>query len=92
MTRVTHVFAGVPVRDLAAALPWYERLLGRPPDSFPHEREALWHLSGGGSLYVVVDPDRAGRALVTLALDAGERRVEVDPDGNRVQLFRDPSA
>jgi hypothetical protein len=36
---------------------------------FPHDREAVWHLTQTSSIYVTEDPGRAGRALVTLALD-----------------------
>jgi catechol 2,3-dioxygenase-like lactoylglutathione lyase family enzyme len=106
---VTHLFAGIPVSDYDAAVAWYERLLGRPPDVLPKEREAMWHVSDAGSIYVVFDAARAGNALVTLAVDDLEERfarlaaiepgpgamptaVLVDPDGNRLQLFADPSA
>lgn len=33
------LFAGIPVSDFAAALAWYERLLGGPPSFFPHGAE-----------------------------------------------------
>ena len=36
------LFAGIPVADYAAALRWYERLLGAPPTFFPHDTEAVW--------------------------------------------------
>jgi hypothetical protein len=42
---VTHVFAGIPVADFDAALPWYERFAARPPDLVPHSREAAWQLT-----------------------------------------------
>jgi catechol 2,3-dioxygenase-like lactoylglutathione lyase family enzyme len=102
--RTTHLFAGVPVSDFDAAVAWYERLLGRPPDVFPHEREAMWHLVSEGSVYVVLDAQRAGSALVTLAVDdLGDHPTEPgpggmatavldDPDGTRIKLFEDPSA
>jgi glyoxylase I family protein len=98
------MFAGIPVSDLDVAFAWYGDLVGRPPDRFPHEREAVWQLGGGSSIYVVLDVQRAGSALVTLAVDdlaafetepgPGGMPVAVvhDPDGNRIQLFEDPSA
>ncbi len=64
--RVSHVFAGVPVADYEAALAWYERLMGRPPDGVPNDREAVWQLAESGLIYVVADAQRAGGALVTL--------------------------
>ena len=75
---VTHTFAGLPVADYASAYDWYVRLLGRGADMFPHERECVWQLTGTSSIYVVQDPERAGSALVTLALDdlgAHEKRL-----------------
>jgi catechol 2,3-dioxygenase-like lactoylglutathione lyase family enzyme len=99
----THVFAGIPVTDYEAALEWYEQLLGRAPDRFPHESEAVWQLGATSSIDVVADAERAGNALVTVAVDdLGERPSEIgpagtptavlhDPDGNRIQLFVDPS-
>jgi catechol 2,3-dioxygenase-like lactoylglutathione lyase family enzyme len=66
---ITHTFAGLPVTDYSVAYDWYVRLLGREPDMFPHERECVWQLTPTSSIYVVQDPERAGSALVTLALD-----------------------
>jgi catechol 2,3-dioxygenase-like lactoylglutathione lyase family enzyme len=102
--RITHLFAGIPVSDYDAAVAWYQRLLGRPPDVLPHEREAMWHVGDAGSIYVVLDAQRAGSALVTVAVDdLGEHPTEPgpgglrtavldDPDGNRIKLFEDPGA
>lgn len=64
----THVFAGVAVTDLTVAGPWYERLFGRRPDRYPHEREAVWNLTAQGSVYVTVDSERAGAGLLTFAV------------------------
>jgi hypothetical protein len=36
---------------------------------FPHEKECVWRLTPTSSIYVAQDSDRAGSALVTLALD-----------------------
>jgi predicted enzyme related to lactoylglutathione lyase len=66
---ITHVFAGIPVADHGAALGWYERLLGRPPDRIPTDGDAVWQLSETGLIYVVRDAPRAGGALVTLIVD-----------------------
>ena len=72
----THVFAAVSVADHDAARPWYERFFGRPPDLIPNDHESAWQLTpGGGWLYIVGDPDRAGRSVVTLLVDDIEERA-----------------
>ena len=63
-----HLFAGVRVRDLAAARPWYERLLGEP-SFFPHAGEVVWTVADGRSVYVLEEPGRAGGGLVTLFVE-----------------------
>jgi predicted enzyme related to lactoylglutathione lyase len=73
---ITHVFAGIPTADLRSAVPFYERLLGRAPDRLPHEQEAVWQLAGGGLIYVVTDPGRAGAALLTLIVDDLDGYIE----------------
>jgi predicted enzyme related to lactoylglutathione lyase len=72
---ITHVFAGLPVSDLRSALNWYERLLGRPPDRFPNDEEAVWQLASSGLIYVVRDPRRAGSSLLTLIVDDLDERI-----------------
>lgn len=63
------LFAGVPVDGFASALEWYTQLFGRGPDVVAHETEVMWRVADGGWLYVVHDPDRAGGALVSIAVD-----------------------
>jgi catechol 2,3-dioxygenase-like lactoylglutathione lyase family enzyme len=74
MAEARELFAGVPVRDREAAFGWYERLLGAPPDFHPHDDEAVWRVAGGW-VYVVVDADRAGQALVTVLVDDLDAQV-----------------
>ena len=62
-----HLFAGLRVRDYAAARPWYERLFGEP-SFFPYEIEAVWTLGEDRSVYIVEHPE-AGHSVVTLFLD-----------------------
>src|SRR4051812_26387623 len=104
---VTHVFAGIPVADFAAARTFYEDLLKRPPDLVAHETDVAWRLTDSGWVYVVEDAARAGRALVTVLVDDldaigldGEteevpgkfRRTAVtDPEGNRITFAQTPS-
>ena len=69
------LFAGIPVADLDAAIEWYERLLGGPPDMSPNEIERAWKLTNESWLYVVTDPERAGHALVTVMVDDLDERL-----------------
>ena len=39
------VFAGIPVANYAAAVKWYERLVGTSPTFFPRDTEAVWELA-----------------------------------------------
>ena len=64
-----HVFLGVPTADYKTALPWYERLFGRPPDVIVKEDEAMWQVAGSGWVYVVADNERAGNALLAILVD-----------------------
>jgi predicted enzyme related to lactoylglutathione lyase len=64
-----NLFAGVPVSDYAAALAWYERLLGSPPSFFPNDTEAVWELADHRSMYILRRPERAGHAMHTLIVD-----------------------
>jgi catechol 2,3-dioxygenase-like lactoylglutathione lyase family enzyme len=97
------LFAGIPVADLEAAVEWYERLLAGPPDMTPHEGERTWRLTEESWIYVVRDPERAGRALVTVMVDdleerlAGLRGRGIEPDeiqdiseNVRKAVFTDP--
>lgn len=65
----TYVFAGLVVANRDRAAAWYERLLGRPPTFLPNDAEAVWQLAGTASVYLLADPDRAGRGVVALVVD-----------------------
>ena len=62
------LFAGVPVRDFSVSRDFYVRLFGRAPDVVAHELEVMWRVTDGGWLYIVEDPERAGRSLAALAV------------------------
>jgi catechol 2,3-dioxygenase-like lactoylglutathione lyase family enzyme len=64
-----YLFAGIPVSDYAAALAWYERLLGSPPSFFPHDTEAVWELAEHRSVFIVQQPKHAGHAAHTILVD-----------------------
>lgn len=74
---INKVFAGIAVADLDSALSWYERLLGRPADDIPMDGLAEWHFAEAGSIQVIQDADRAGSALLTLAVDDLKTHVAV---------------
>ncbi|MGW4722357.1 VOC family protein [Streptomyces sp. S1] len=71
----TELFAGIPVTDYTAALPWYERLFGARPSFLPHDTEAVWQLAEGRYAYIVEDRERAGNALLTTFVDDLDARV-----------------
>ena len=96
------LFAGLRVRDFAAARRWYERLFG-DPSFFPHATEAVWMVADERAVYILEDADGAGHGLVTLFVDdldavVGEiaaRGLEPDQretyaNGVRKMVFRDP--
>jgi predicted enzyme related to lactoylglutathione lyase len=83
---VNRVLAGVAVSDVETAVPWYERLFGRPADARPMDGLAEWHVPSGGVVQVVASPERAGRSQLTLEVDdldheiAAMRDRGLDPD------------
>jgi predicted enzyme related to lactoylglutathione lyase len=72
---VNVLFAGIAVMDLGAAVEWYGLLLGGPPDMTPNETECAWRLTDESWIYVVADPERAGRGLATLMVDDLDERL-----------------
>ena len=75
---IKNALAGVAVRDLDVAIPWYERLLDRGPDARPMKEVAEWEFREGGWMQVFQDARRAGSSSVTL--------VENDLDVRLVDL------
>lgn len=69
------LFAGIPVTDYAAALAWYERLLGSPPAFLPNDTEAVWELAEHRYMYIEHRPEQAGNALHTVFVDDLDTRV-----------------
>ena len=79
-SRITHLFAGVPVSDLDASIDWYTRLFGRPPD---HRvgHEMLWEMDEHAWLFIEPNATQPGAGRITLAvsaLDALLERVAVE--------------
>ena len=73
---IEYVFAGLAVSGVDAAIDWYERLLGKPPDMRPNDREATWRVTETASVYVVADEDRAGQSAVTMFVDDLDAEVD----------------
>jgi catechol 2,3-dioxygenase-like lactoylglutathione lyase family enzyme len=97
------LFAGLPVSDYAAALAWYERLLGSPPTFSPNDVEAVWELAEHRFLAIELRPEHAGHALHTIFVDDFDARVaeiadrgleparrETYGNGVRKATYRDP--
>ncbi|WP_433833271.1 VOC family protein [Actinoplanes sp. CA-015351] len=97
------LFVGVPVRDYAVAVAWYERLLGAPPSFLPNDVEAVWELAEHRYIYIEVRPEHAGHAMSTVFASDFDTRiagiagrglkpaeVETYDNGVRKAIFRDP--
>jgi hypothetical protein len=69
------LFAGIPVTDCAAALPWYEQFFGGRPSFLPTDTEAVWEVAEHRYVYIVQEPGRAGNAPVMSFVDDLEDRV-----------------
>ncbi|QXV57548.1 VOC family protein [Amycolatopsis sp. TNS106] len=63
------VYAVLPVSDHAAAVAWYERWLGRRPDTEPMEGVAEWQITGNAGLQVTHDPETAGKSTLVLVVE-----------------------
>jgi len=100
---ITYAFAGLVVANRDRAAAWYERLFGRPPAFLPNDAEAVWQVAGTASVYLLADPDRAGRGVVALVVDdldvslaeiAGRGivswRIEEVPGAGRKGVISDP--
>jgi len=97
------LFAGVAVHDYPRAVAWYERLFGTPATFQAHATECVWSLAEHRSVYVVLQPEHAGHAMVTVFLDdldgfmegAADRgiapaKLETYGNGVRKAIFSDP--
>ena len=67
---IKNALASVAVKDLSSAARWYEKLLGKPPDSKPMPEVVEWKFERGGWLQVYELPARAGSGSVTLAVSS----------------------
>ena len=65
---IDNALASVAVKDLKAAVAWYERLFRRPADLCPMPEVAEWKFERGGWLQVYQLPERARGGSCTLAV------------------------
>lgn len=72
---IENALASVAVKDVRAAVQWYERILGRPPASRPMPELAEWKFERGGWLQVYQLPERAGSGSFTLSVSDLEEQV-----------------
>ena len=72
---ITNAFASVAVKDLSAAVQWYQRLFGRPPDSRQEPEVAGWKFEQGGWLQVYKNAERAGYGSLTLAVTSLDEQI-----------------
>jgi hypothetical protein len=98
---IDQLVAVVPVSDMNTAMPWYELLVGRPPDNHPMETLVEWRITDTGWIQVFHDPERqvaevTGRGLSLGDIQPANKGVRlctvIDPDGNRITFiggFRD---
>lgn len=79
---IQNAIASVAVKDLGAAVPWYERLFGRPADSRPMPELAEWRFERGGWLQLYQNAERAGSASLTLSVsDLDEQLLSLERFG-----------
>ncbi len=72
---ITHLYAGVPVRDLDAGIDWYTRFFGRGPDMRAGE-EILWDIDEHATLFIEPNAAQAGTARITLGVAGLDALVE----------------
>lgn len=97
------LFAGVAVSDLGRAIRWFDLLLGEVETFEPNDEERVWTVAEHRHLYVVLRPEDAGHAQMTLFVSdfeefletAAERGIspetqETYDNGVRKAIFRDP--
>lgn len=101
---LNRVLAGIAVRDVDQATPFYEALFARPADARPMDGLAEWHVPSSGVVQLVENREGAGHSILTLdyADLAGEveamreRGLEVGPiddttsDKVLIAVVRDP--
>jgi hypothetical protein len=72
-SRITHLFAGVPVSDLDPSVDWYTCFCGRPPD---HRvgHDLIWEMDEHAWLLIEPNAPQAGAGRITLAVSGLDAR------------------
>ena len=70
------LFAGVGVTDFERAVTWFEALFGEPPAFAATDSEFVWSVAEHGWIYVLLRPERAGQAMLTVFLEDLDSFVE----------------
>ena len=77
------LFAGVAVSDLPRAANWFDRFFGEVESFEPNDTERVWTIAEHRYLYVELQPEHAGHAMITLFVDDFDTFVDaVDVRGN----------
>lgn len=97
------LFAGVAVSDLPRAVSWFDRFFPDAESFEPNDTERVWTVSEHRYLYVELQPEHAGHAMVTLFVEdfdgfvdaAAQRGIhpetrETYGNGVRKAIYRDP--
>jgi predicted enzyme related to lactoylglutathione lyase len=72
---IQNAIASLAVRDLGASAQWYEKLFGRPADSWQMSKVAEWKFERGGWLQIYQSPDRSGLGSLTLSVTSLDEQV-----------------
>lgn len=76
---INNALASVAVKDIKAAMQWYEKVIGRPADATSMPTLAAWQFPIGGWLQVYALPERAGSCSCTLVVsDIGSEAARLE--------------
>jgi predicted enzyme related to lactoylglutathione lyase len=67
--RITSVFVGITVTDLATSQRWYELFFGRAPEIIVSADEVMWQMNDDAWLFIVSKETSQRSAGVVLAAD-----------------------
>ncbi len=74
-SKISHLFAGVPVSDLDASIDWYTRFFGREPDARVGD-EVLWDIDEHACLFIEPNAATAGAGRITLGVTGLDALLE----------------